>query len=206
MGSDGGVVERAIEAVKAGRPVLLPTDTVYGLVTSAYREDYASRVYGLKGRAETQPTALLAATLESLLECVPELRGRAGVIARTLLPGPFTLILPNPARRFRWLTGMRTDAIGVRVPVLPAVSRVVADAVGCLLGTSANDPGGPDPATLDDVPPRIREACAAEVDVGPLPGTPSTVIDFTHNEPYVIREGAGPAADALARVRAALAA
>ena len=67
MGSDGGVVERAIEAVKAGRPVLLPTDTVYGLVTSAYREDYASRVYGLKGRAETQPTALLAETLESLL-------------------------------------------------------------------------------------------------------------------------------------------
>jgi len=205
MGTDG-VVERAIEAVRAGQPVLLPTDTVYGLATSAYREDFASRVYRLKGRDETRPTALLATTLELLFECIPELRGRAGVIARALLPGPFTLILPNPAQRFRWLTGTRTDAIGVRVPKLPEPARQVIDMAGCVMATSANDPGGPDPATLDDVPQRIREACAAEIDVGRLPGTPSTVIDFTRDEPYVIREGVAPAAEALARVEAALAA
>jgi tRNA A37 threonylcarbamoyladenosine synthetase subunit TsaC/SUA5/YrdC len=58
--------------------------------------------------------------------------------------------------------------------------------------------------TLDDVPARIRDGCAAEVDVGPLPGTPSTVIDFTGPEPFVIREGAEPSAEALARVREAL--
>jgi L-threonylcarbamoyladenylate synthase len=126
------------------------------------------------------------------------------VLARTLLPGPFTLILPNPARRYRWLTGVRTDAIGVRVPELPEASRRVVDAAGCLMATSANDPGGPDPVTLDDVPRRIREAVAAELDLGPLPGTPSTVIDFTNDEPVVIREGIVPAAEAIARVQAAL--
>ena len=81
----------------------------------------------------------------------------------------------------------------------------VLEAVGCVLATSANEPGGPSPASLDDVPARIRQACAAEVDVGPLPGTASTVIDFTRDEPYVIRDGLGDAADALERVRAALA-
>jgi L-threonylcarbamoyladenylate synthase len=205
VGIDGDV-ERVIAAVQAGLPVLLPTDTVYGLVASAQREDYAARVYRVKGRDETKPTALLAGSLESLLECVPELRGRSDVIARTLLPGPFTLILPNPARRFRWLTGVRTDAIGVRVPELPEASRRVVDAAGCLMATSANDPGGPDPVTLDDVPQRIREAVAAELDLGPLPGTPSTVIDFTTDEPFVIREGIVPAAEAIARVQSALAA
>jgi tRNA A37 threonylcarbamoyladenosine synthetase subunit TsaC/SUA5/YrdC len=45
---------------------------------------------------------------------------------------------------------------------------------------------------------------AAELDAGRLPGTPSTVIDFTGDEPYVVREGAAPAADAIARVRSAL--
>jgi len=205
VGGDG-VVERAIEAIKSGHAVLLPTDTVYGLVTSAYREDYASRVYRLKGRDETQPTALLAAGVDALFECLPELRGRSGVIARTLFPGPFTLILPNPARRFRWLTGTRTDAIGVRVPELPEPSHRVIEAAGCAMATSANEPGGADPATLDDVPKRIREGCAAEIDAGRLPGTPSTVIDFTRDEPYVIREGAAPVAEALARVKAALAA
>jgi L-threonylcarbamoyladenylate synthase len=204
MGIDGDV-ERVIEAVKAGKPVLLPTDTVYGLATSAYREDHATRVYRLKGRDETRPSALMAASLEELFECVPELRGRSGLIARTLLPGPYTLILPNPALRFRWLTGTRTDAIGVRVPELPEPARRVVEAAGCVMATSANDPGGPDPATLDDVPQRIRQAVAAELDLGRLPGTPSTVIDFTGDEPYVIRDGVAPAADAIARVQSALA-
>jgi L-threonylcarbamoyladenylate synthase len=199
-----GDVELVIEAVQAGQPVLLPTDTVYGLVTSAEREDYATRVYRLKGREATQPTALLASSIESLFECIPELGGRSDVIARTLLPGPYTLILPNPARRFRWLTGVRTDAIGVRVPELPDLTRTVVDAVGCVMATSANDPGGPNPASLDDVPQRIREAVAAELDLGPLPGTPSTVIDFTRDEPFVIRDGAASAAEAIARVRSAL--
>lgn len=205
MGIDGDV-ERVIEAVKSGLPVLLPTDTVYGLVASAEREEYATRIYRLKGRIETQPTALLAADLEGLFECVPELRGRSELIARALLPGPYTLILPNPARRFRWLTGVRTDAIGVRVPGLPEPSRRVIEATGCVIATSANDPGGPDPASLADVPQRIRDAVAAALDLGPIPGTPSTVIDFTREEPFVIREGIAPAAEAIARVRSALAA
>lgn len=203
MGTDA--IERAIAAAQSGQPVLLPTDTVYGLATSAMRADYAERVYRLKGRDDTRPTALLAPSVDALLECVPELVGRAGVIASALLPGPFTLVLPNPARRFRWLTGVRTDAIGVRVPVLPDEARLVAESVGCLLATSANDPGGPDPATLDDVPARIREAVAAEIDIGRLPGIPSTVIDFTGDEPRVIRDGAVPAVEAIERVRAALA-
>jgi L-threonylcarbamoyladenylate synthase len=189
----------------AGQPVLLPTDTVYGLVTSAQREDHATRVYRLKGREATQPTALLAASVEELFECVPELRGRSEVILRVLLPGPYTLILSNPARRFRWLTGVRTDAIGVRVPELPEAARRVVESAGCVLATSANDPGGPNPVTLDDVPQRIRDGCAAELDLGPLPGTPSTVIDFSRDQPFVIREGVAPAADAIARVQSAFA-
>ena len=199
-----GDVEQVIGAVKAGMPVLLPTDTVYGLVTSAHREDYATRVYRLKGRDATQPTALLASSIENLFDCVPELTGRSDVIVRALLPGPFTLILPNPARRFRWLTGVRTDAIGVRVPELPEAARRVVDAAGCVMATSANDPGGPNPSSLDDVPQRIRDAVAAELDLGPLPGEPSTVIDFTHEEPLVIREGVVSAAEAIARVQSAL--
>jgi L-threonylcarbamoyladenylate synthase len=198
-------VERTIDALQRGRPVLLPTDTVYGLVASAYQEAYAEELYRVKGRDQLRPSALMAGTVDQLLECVPELRGSAEPILRALLPGGYTLVLPNPARRFRWLTGLRTDAIGVRVPALPDAARRVLDAVGCVASTSANEPGGPDPSTLDAVPARIRELCGAELDVGPLPGTPSTVIDFTAAEPHVLREGAEPAAAAVARVRAVLA-
>jgi L-threonylcarbamoyladenylate synthase len=67
------------------------------------------------------------------------------------------------------------------------------------MATSANLPGGPDPASLDEVPRELLDGCAAVIDAGELPGVPSTVIDLTA-DPCVLREGAVPAADALARV------
>jgi L-threonylcarbamoyladenylate synthase len=199
-------VRRAIDAIRRGEPAILPTDTVYGLVASPYRAEPTSRLYRLKGRKDGKPTALIAASVDMLFECVPELRGRAGVMARALLPGPYTLVLPNPARRYRWLTGTRQDAIGVRVPELPEPARLVTDAIGCLVATSANEPGEPAATTVAEIPQRIRDGCGAIVDIGPLAGTPSTVLDLTGEEPVVIREGAVPAAEALARVRSALAA
>ena len=198
------VERRLIAALRAGEPVLLPTDTVYGLVAGAARPEHVERAYALKGRSGVQPTALLAADVDGLLDCLPELRGGLESVLRALLPGPYTLVVPNPAERFRWLTGERPDAIGVRVPELPAPARRVVAAVTCVVATSANEPGGPNPSSIDEVPARIRDGCAAELDVGPLPGTPSTVLDLTGAEPAVLREGAVPAAAALSQARAAL--
>ena len=201
---ESDTVQQAIDAIRADKPVLLPTDGVYGLCASAYSEAAARNLYALKGRDESQPTALLASSVEMLFECVPELRGKAGVIVRTLLPGPYTLVLSNPAGRYSWLSGLRSDTIGVRVAQLPVAAQHVLDAVGAVIASSANDRGMPPPASLAEVPERIREACAAELDSGRLPGQPSTVIDFTDDEPVVLREGSAPSAEAIARVQAAL--
>ena len=199
-----GEVDKAIEALRAGRPVLLPTDTVYGLCASPYRSAPVERMYRVKRRDLGQPTALLATTHELLFECVPELRGRAGLIARAVLPGPYTLVLPNPARRFRWLTGTRPDTIGVRIAELPESSRRVVDGIGAVAATSANLAGGPDPAAVDEVAEEVLIACGAVLREGRLPGTPSTVIDFTGPKPVVLREGPAPADEAIARAEAAL--
>ena len=196
------VVDEAVAALRAGLLVVLPTDTVYGLCADGYREAPYRRLCRLKGRPEGMPTALLAADLDTILDAVPEARGRAAVAARALLPGPYTLVLPNPARRFRWLTGTTPETIGVRVPDLPPVSRPVVERAGVIAATSANLHGGPDPARLDDVPEEIRSGAAVTLDGGDLPGLPSTVIDLTTPEPVVLREGAVPAAEALARVAA----
>ena len=104
--------------------------------------------------------------------------------------------------RYPWLAGDREDTIGVRLPELTPAAASVLEAVGCVAATSANDPGGRDPLTLGDVPQRLRDACPS-LDEGPLPGVPSTVVDLTGPEPRVLREGAVPADEAVARVRAA---
>ncbi len=196
------MIDEAVEAMRSGKLAVIPTDTVYGLATTPYRAEAVERLYRVKGRESRQPSALVASDVDLLFECVPELRGRSGLVARALLPGPYTLILPNPARRFRWVTGTNYDAIGVRVPALDGPAKAVLDSVGCLVATSANLPGGPDPRRLEDVPDEIRAGADAEVDGGELPGTASTVIDFTGQEPRVVREGAVPAAEALERARA----
>jgi L-threonylcarbamoyladenylate synthase len=199
------VIETAVAEIRGGRPVVLPTDTVYGLCADPYREPPVRELYRIKGRPPDQPTALLARDVELLLECVPELRGRAATLARALLPGPYTLILPNPAQRYRWLVGSTPEKIGVRVPNLSGPGAEVLERVGAVAATSANHHGGADPRRLEDVPVEIRASAAAVVDGGELPGTPSTVLDLTGEEPKVLREGAVPAAEALERVLAATA-
>ena len=193
-------IDEAVAAVRAGALVVIPTDTVYGLACSPYREGPVRTMSGLKGRGIDQPIALVASSVEWLLECVPELRGRSGVLARALLPGPLTLVLPNPARRFPWLCGARPDTIGVRVPAVVGESREILDAVGAVAATSANRHGDADPRRLDDIPPEIIAAVAVVVDGGELPGTPSTVLDLTGPDARVLREGAVPASEAIARV------
>jgi L-threonylcarbamoyladenylate synthase len=195
------LIEEVIAAIRAGQPVVVPTDTVYGLAADAFSETAVRRLYRLKGRDDLQPTALIASDVDVLLDAVPELRTlRVLESIRELLPGAFTLILPNPERRFPWLTGNRPATIGVRVPDLTGDAADLLRRVGALAATSANRPGEPDPRTIEEIPEELRERSSAVLDAGELPGTPSTVVDLTGPQPRVVREGAVPAEETLARL------
>ena len=186
-------VAETVAALRAGDLAVVPTDTVYGLACRPDREESVRALSALKGRTLQQPIALVAANASALAELVPELEAAA------LVRGPFTLVLSNPARRLPWLTGTRPETIGVRLPDVDGAAAELLDAVGVVAATSANLHGGPDPARVEDVPTAIVEAVAAVLDGGELPGSPSTVVDLTGSEPRVLREGAVPAAEALAR-------
>jgi L-threonylcarbamoyladenylate synthase len=184
----------AVAALRAGQPVVLPTDTVYGLCAEVASASACRRALALKKRPASRPAALLCADVDVLLERVPEL---PEALVRELLPGAYTLIFPNPTGRYPWLG---EETIGVRVAELPPVAAEVVRQVGAVMATSANVHGGSDPRTLDDVPAEIRDGCAAVIDGGELAGVPSTVVDLTGDEPRVLREGAIPSREALARV------
>jgi L-threonylcarbamoyladenylate synthase len=186
-------VDDVAAAVEAGKLVVIPTDTVYGLACRPDREDAVRALSTLKQRSPGQPIALVASGLEPLRELVPELP------LDDLVQGAFTLVLSNPARRLPWLAGGRQDTIGVRVPDVTGLAAELLARVGVLAATSANLHGGADPQRVSDIPAEILDGVAAVLDVGTLPGTPSTVVDLTGAMPRVLREGAVPAAEALAR-------
>jgi L-threonylcarbamoyladenylate synthase len=165
------VSDAAVAALRSGRAVILPTDTVYGLCALPEHEDV---LYELKGRDRSKPVALLAADVDAVVAAVP---GLDPSLLRQFLPGPYTLVFGD---------------VGVRVPNLPPEADAVVRAVGILAATSANLSGGPDPRRVEDIPEEIRAACGAIIDAGELPGVPSTVIDLTGEEPRILRQGAGP--------------
>lgn len=166
------MTKAAVAALLGGGAVILPTDTVYGLCALPAHEDV---LYELKGRDRSKPVALLAADVAALAAAVP---GLDRAVLERYLPGAYTLVVGDPP-------------VGVRVPELPPAAAEVVRAVGVVAATSANRSGEPDPRRVEDVPEEIRTACGAIVDVGELPGVPSTVIELTGAEPRILRQGAG---------------
>ena len=157
----------AVAALRAGQAVILPTDTVYGLCALPENE---AVLYELKGRDRSKPIALIAAEIDAL----PADLDRA--VLERYLPGAYTLVF---------------ESAGVRVPNLPPEAAAVVREVGVVAATSANVSGGSAPRRVEDIPEKIRAAVGAIVDVGELPGTPSTVIDLRGAVPVVLRQGAG---------------
>jgi len=191
----------AVAVLEGGGLVVLPTDTVYGLCAAPNDAGAVGRINELKGRTK-QPIALVAASAQALVACVPELAPRWQELVETLLPGPYTFVLPNPERRLPWLSPGREETIGVRVPELPRQARELLERFGAVAATSANRHGEPDPRTIEQIPEEIRAAAGALLDAGELPGVSSTVIDLTGPEPVLLREGAGVSERALALLAA----
>jgi L-threonylcarbamoyladenylate synthase len=182
------------ECVARGGVALFPADTVYGLATGAESAEGVRRLYEIKGRPQDRPAAVMFFRLDDALAALPELGPRTRDALERLLPGPVTLLLPNPDRRFPLACGPAPERLGLRVPDVPAL----ADVRTPVLQSSANPSGGTDVRRLADVDSGIRAQVDLELDGGELPGTPSTVVDLTRFEDgggyEVVREGALPAA------------
>ena len=176
--------------ISVGGVAVFPADTVYGLACDPDLDDAVERLYRLKGRRPDKPAAVMFFQPELALAALPELGPATREAVERLLPGPFTLLLPNPQRRFPLACGPDPKTLGLRVPDLPAL----AGAGVAVLQSSANRSGGPDARRLEDVPEEIRRGADAVFDGGEVPGTPSTVVDLRDYEATgrwrVVRQGA----------------
>jgi L-threonylcarbamoyladenylate synthase len=154
------------DCIEGGGVAVFPADTVYGLACDPLDVDAVVRLYALKRRRPDKPAATMWFDRERALAALPHLGPRTRSACERLLPGPVTLLLPDPAGS--------EAALGVRVPVVPLLAGVPC----AVLQSSANHAGGADPRTVEDVPADIRAGADLVLDAGPLPGTPSTVVDL----------------------------
>jgi L-threonylcarbamoyladenylate synthase len=161
-----------------GGIALFPADTVYGLACDVHNPIAVKRLYRFKRRRPDKPSAVMFFDKQLALAALPELGPRTRSALERLLPGPVTVLLPNPAGRFPLACGDDLSTFGLRVPVVPALLGVSWP----VLQSSANLAGGPDARRLAEVPEPLRRAVDLVIDGGDLPGTPSTVIDLSRYE------------------------
>ena len=187
-------VETFERCISVGGVALFPADTVYGLATEPDSREGVDRLYRLKGRAQERPAAVMFFRLELALAALPELGGHTLDAVERVLPGPLTLLLPNPSHRFPLACGAQPERLGLRVPHFDGDLAPLAGMSWPVLQSSANPSGGADAHRLGDVDPSIRRGVDLQLDGGELPGTPSTVVDLTGYEDdrsyEVLREGA----------------
>jgi L-threonylcarbamoyladenylate synthase len=199
---DAETFERCISV---GGVAIFPADTVYGLATDPESREGVERLYRLKGRRPDKPSAVMFFQVESALAALPELGKRMRDIVECLLPGPVTLLVPNPAHRFPLACGIEPDRLGIRVPRLGGELEPLGAMSRPVLQSSANRAGEPDARRLDDVDPGLRAGADLVLDGGELPGTPSTIVDFSAWEDggtfEVVREGGLPLEAVVACLR-----
>ena len=177
-----------------GGVAVFPADTVYGLACDPGNRIAVERLYRLKRRSLDKPSAVMFFDRSLALDALPELGSRTREALTRLLPGPVSVLIPNPAGRYPLACGADPSTLGLRVVDSPTLDGVRWP----VLQSSANLAGGPDARTLGEVPEAIRRASEMVVDGGELPGTPSTVIDLrafeTTGEWTIVRLGGLPEA------------
>lgn len=193
------VVARAAEALRAGQPVIVPTDTVYGLAADPRR---AEVLFAVKRRPADVAVPVLVADVGQALDLAAE--GLPPVVARLMSrwwPGGLTLVLPRREGLGLDLGGPDDATIGVRQPAHP-VPVALAAAAGPLAVTSANRHGEVTPETAPEVIAGLDGRATLALDAGPCRGRASTVVSCLDGELRLLREGAVPFGEILASAEA----
>jgi L-threonylcarbamoyladenylate synthase len=201
IGTAGAAAARsALErGIAAGGVAVFPADGLYGLACDPLREDAIARINVLKGRDPGKSSAVLYFAPLAMRELVSSLGPRTRDALAALLPGPVTLVVANPERRYPLACAEDPERLGVRLIAGP-----LAGAAAAIFQTSANRSGEPAPASFADVDPAIVEAADLAIDGGELTGLASTVVDVTGiergEEPVILREGALSREEVLRRL------
>lgn len=171
---DAGSPQEAVAVLRAGGIVLVPTETVVGLVAADAR-----RLNEAKGSDPSKPLTLLCASAEEAFALTPRVPPLARMLAERLWPGPLTLVLDRQGG----------GTVGVRVPG-GTVTEVLAAFGEPVYATSANLSGEPAPKSLEDVDPRIAEDVDLVIQGEPGNGEPSAVVDLSGDRARMLRSTA----------------
>lgn len=192
-------VTAAVDAVRAGHLVVLPTDTVYGIGADAFDEAAVAALLEAKGRGREMPPPVLVPSPRTIDGLAVDIPAYARRLVKRFWPGALTLVVRAQAS-LMWDLGETNGTVAVRMPDHPLTLAVLAE-TGPMAVTSANRTGQPPARTITDAASQLGASVTVYLDAGRSgDAEPSTIVDCTGDAPVILRHGAVPEADVLAAV------
>ncbi len=184
-------VAAAVEAIKSGELVVLPTDTVYGIGADAFTPHAVTALLNAKGRGRHMPPPVLVGSRHTLDGLVYSLPKTARELADAFWPGALTIIVEH-SPSLQWDLGDTGGTVGVRMPLHPVALEVLRE-TGPMAVSSANKTGQPAAVTAEEARDQLDYSVRIYLEAGPCPDpVPSTIVDVTGDVPRVLRNGAIP--------------
>ena len=187
--ADDAAITRAVELLRAGELVGLPTETVYGLAADAGNAAAVRKMFAAKGRPADHPVIVHLAHAQQIRDWAIDVPPAAHALAARFWPGPMTLILKRAAHVLDAVTGGQ-DTVGLRVPSQPVAHALLARFGGGVAAPSANKFGRVSPTTAQHVLDEFGDAVELVLDGGACEfGIESTIVDCTGAAPRILRPG-----------------
>lgn len=184
---DTGIAS-AVSALKGGRLVVMPTDTVYGLAADAFDSTAVAALLEAKGRGRDMPVPVLVGSWHTIEGLVYTVSQATRELIRAFWPGALSLVVQQ-APSLQWDLGDAHGTVMLRMPLHPVAIEVLRE-VGPLAVSSANISGQAPAVTAADARGQLGARVEVYLDGGPSPGqSASTIVDLTGPQPRILRAG-----------------
>ena len=184
-------IRAAADAVRAGRCVVLPTDTVYGIGCDAFNNDAVATLLATKHRGPDMPVPVLVGSWVTIQGLVREFTETAKTLVVASWPGGLSIVVPE-APSLPWNLGDTRGTVLLRMPNQPLALELLQE-TGPMAVSSANISGNPPATTATEARQQFGDAVGIYLDGGTAEvGEPSTIIDLSRPNPVILREGAIP--------------
>lgn len=182
-------VARAVEALRDGRLVVLPTDTLYGIGADAFNADAVAALLAAKGRGRHMPPPVLVGDVRTVDGLAVDIPAYVRDLMAAFWPGPLTIVL-KAQPSLAWDLGDTNGTVALRMPDHDLALEVLRE-VGPMAVSSANVTGWPASRTMVEAATQLGAAVLVYLDGGPVSGgLASTIVDCTTDDPVILREGA----------------
>lgn len=179
----------AVEAVKEGRLVVLPTDTLYGLGCDAFNNQAVANLLATKHRGPDMPVPVLVGSWDTIQGLVQSYSAQAKTLVEAFWPGGLSIVVPQ-APSLPWNLGDTRGTVMLRMPLHPVAIELLRE-TGPMAVSSANISGHTPPSTVTEARQQLNQAVSVYLDGGECPiGQPSSIIDISGETPKLLREGA----------------